>query len=84
MSVHVFLSFYCLLKILGGLMKWVLFQIKGPKNGLIMVIFKLLVLSYVNTTLYFSFFYSNNIKKFYKVQKYKKKFASTTMDLTQL
>ena len=30
-------------------------------------IFKLLVLSYMNTTLYISFFHSNNITKFYVV-----------------
>ena len=36
---------------------------KRPK----MVIFKLLVLSYMLTTLYISFFYSNNITKFYVV-----------------
>ena len=32
-----------------------------------MAIFKLLVLSYMLTTLYISFFYSNNITKFYVV-----------------
>ena len=32
-----------------------------------MAIFKLLVLSYMHTTLYISFFYSNNITKFYVV-----------------
>ena len=32
-----------------------------------MAIFKLLVLSYMHTTLYISFFYSNNITKFYLV-----------------
>ena len=36
---------------------------KRPK----MAIFKLLVLSYMLTTIYFSFFYSNNITKFYVV-----------------
>ena len=46
-----------------------------------MVIFKLLVLSYINTTLYISFPYSNNITKFYVVWKYKKKFESTNMGL---
>ena len=34
---------------------------KRPK----IAIFKLLVLSYMLTTLYISFFYSNNITKFY-------------------
>ena len=46
-----------------------------------MAIFKLLVLSYMHTTLYFYFFYSNNITKFYVVSKYKKKFESTNMGL---
>ena len=36
---------------------------KRPK----MAIFKLLVLSYMHTTLYISFFYSNNITNFYVV-----------------
>ena len=39
-----------------------------------MTIFKLLVLSYMHTTLYISFFYSNNITQFYVVRKFKKKF----------
>ena len=51
------------------------------KKKLKMVIFKLLVLSYMHTTLYISFFYSNNITKFYFVRKYKKKFESTNMGL---
>ena len=38
---------------------------KTPEKRLKMVIFKLLVLSYLHTTLYFSFFYSNNMDKFY-------------------
>ena len=46
-----------------------------------MAIFKLLDLSYMLTTLYISFFYSNNITKFYVVWKYKKKFESTNMGL---
>ena len=33
------------------------------------------------TTLYTSFFYSNNITKFYVMWKYKKKFESTNMGL---
>ena len=37
------------------------------KKRLKMAIFKLLVLSYMHTTLYISFFYSNNIIKFYVV-----------------
>ena len=40
---------------------------KQPKNGLIMAIFKSLALSYKHTTLYSSFFYSNNMEKFYKI-----------------
>ena len=46
-----------------------------------MAIFKLLVLSYMHTTLYISFFYSINITKFYVVWKYKKKFESTNIGL---
>ena len=40
---------------------------KTDGKRLKMVIFKLLVLSYTHTTLYISFFYSNNITKFYVV-----------------
>ena len=42
---------------------------KKQNNGkmLKMAIFKLLVLSYMPTTLYISFFYSNYITKFYVV-----------------
>ena len=40
---------------------------KTAETRLKMVIFKLLVLSYMHTTLYISFFYSNNITKFYVV-----------------
>ena len=47
-------------------MKWA-FRNKTAEKGLRMVIFKLLVLSYMLTTLYISFFYSNNITKFYVV-----------------
>ena len=50
-----------------------------------MVIFKLLYLSYMPTTIYFSYFHTNNIANIamlYLVHKYKKKFESTTMDLT--
>ena len=56
-------------------MKWA-FRNKTAENRPKMAIFKLLVLSYMLTTLYFSFFYSNNITKFYVVRKYKKKFES--------
>ena len=51
-------------KILGGFMKWAL-RNKTAQKVLKMTIFKLLVLSYLQTTLYISFFYSNNITKFY-------------------
>ena len=47
-----------------------------------MVIFKLLYLSYMPTTLYFSYFHTNSLAMFYLVHKYKKKFESTNMDLT--
>ena len=40
---------------------------KTAEKRLKMAIFKLLVLSYMHTTLYISFFYSNNITKFYVV-----------------
>ena len=40
---------------------------KIAEKRLKMAIFKLLVLSYMRTTLYISFFYSNNITKFYVV-----------------
>ena len=53
-------------KILGGFMKWAL-RNKTAEKRLKMAIFKLLVLSYMHTTLYISFFYSNNITKFYFV-----------------
>ena len=41
-------------------MKWAL-RNKTAEKRLKMAIFKLLVLSYMHTTLYISFFYSNNI-----------------------
>ena len=47
-----------------------------------MVIFKLLYLSYMTTTLYLSYFQTNSIAILYLVHKYKKKFESTNMDLT--
>ena len=40
---------------------------KTAEKRLKMASFKLLVLSYMHTTLYFSFFYSNNMRKFYVV-----------------
>ena len=47
-------------------MKWA-FRNKTAEKWMKMAIFKLLVLSYMLTTLYISFFYSNNITKFYVV-----------------
>ena len=47
-------------------MKWA-FRNKTAEKKAKMAIFKLLVLSYMLTTLYISFFYSNNITKFYIV-----------------
>ena len=47
-------------------MKWA-FRNKTAKERLKRAIFKLLVLSYMLTTLYISFFYSNNTTKFYIV-----------------
>ena len=49
-----------------------------------LVIFKLLFLSYMPTTLYFSFYHVNSITMLYIVHKYKKKFESTNMNLTHL
>ena len=48
-----------------------------------MIIFELL-LSYMPTTLYFSFYHTNSIAMLYLVHKYKKKFESTNRDLTYL
>ena len=47
-------------------MKWS-FRNKTAEKRQKMAIFELLVLSYMHTTLYISFFYSNNITKFYVV-----------------
>ena len=47
-----------------------------------MVFFKLLYLSYMPTTLYFSYFHTNSIAMLYVVHKYKKKLESSNMDLT--
>ena len=43
------------------------FKKQTAEKRLNMAIFKLLVLSYMHTTLYISFFYSINIAKFYVV-----------------
>ena len=45
-------------------MKWA-FRNKTAEERLKMAIFKLFLFSYMLTTLYISFFYSNNISKFY-------------------
>ena len=47
-------------------MKWA-FRNKTAGKRLKMAIFKLLFLSYMLSALYISFFYSNNITKFYVV-----------------
>ena len=47
-------------------MKWD-FRNKTAEKRPKMAMFKLLVLSYMLATIYFSFFYSNNITKFYVV-----------------
>ena len=51
---------------------------KTTGKRLKMVIFKLLVLSYMHTT----FFFFKTMNKFYVVWKYKKKLNSTNMELT--
>ena len=62
-----FISILCAnFKILDGFMKWGV-RNKTVEKRLKMVIFKLLVLSYMHTTLYFLFFHSNNMNKFYVV-----------------
>ena len=48
-------------------MKWAFRNKTAKKKRLKMAIFKLLVLSYMLTTLYISFFDSNKITKFYVV-----------------
>ena len=47
-----------------------------------MVVFKLLFLSYMPTTLYFSCHHTKRIAMLYLVHKYKKKFESSNIDLT--
>ena len=47
-------------------MKWGV-KNKTAEKMLIRAIFKLLVLSYMHTTLYISFFYSKKLNKFYVV-----------------
>ena len=62
-KVDVYNVFFSSISILGGFMKWSV-RSKTAEKRLKMAIFKLLVLSYMHTTLYFSFFYSNNMNKF--------------------
>ena len=49
-----------------------------------MVIFILLYLSYMPTTLYLSYFHTNSLAMLYIVHKYKKKLESTNKDLAHL
>ena len=46
-----------------------------------MVIFKLLFLSYMPSTLYFSFYHANSIAMLYLVHKYKKELESINVGL---
>ena len=63
-------------------MKW---RLREPINGLIMAIFKLLVLSYMHTTIiFFILLFEQYGEDQQLVLKYKKEFESTTMGLTQL
>ena len=61
-----FFLWYASFKILGGFMKWGV-RNKTAEKRVKMAIFKSLVLSHMHTTLYFSFFYSKNMNKFYVV-----------------
>ena len=72
----------CSFQIYSGLMK--LDVTNKTKKVLDMIIFKLLFLSYMPTTLYVSFYHANSIAMLYIVHKYQKKFESTNMDLTHL
>ena len=49
-----------------------------------MVIFEMSFLSYMPTTLYFSYFHTNSIAMLYLVHNNKKKFEFTNMDLKHL
>ena len=77
-----FLLSVCSFQIYSGLIKWVALN-KTVYNRLRNGHFQLLYLSYMPTTLYFSYFHTNSIAMLYLVHKYKKKFESTNMDLTQ-
>ena len=76
-----FLLSVCSFQIHSGLMEWDVIN-KTSYKGLEMVIFELLFLSYMPTTLYFSVYHVNSIAMLYVVHKYKKKFESTNIDLT--
>ena len=65
--------------LLDGFIKWGRIK-QAVENMQKSVNFKLLVLSYMYTTLYFSFLYFNYMNKIFD----KKKFKSTNMDLTHL
>ena len=67
-SMSKFLLLVCSFQIYSGLIKWVALN--------------KMYLSYMPTTLYFSYFQTNSIAMLYLVHKYKKKFESTNMDLT--
>ena len=62
-SLSVFLFWCASFEILSGFMKWG-GRRKMAEKRLTLAIFKLLGLSYMHTTLYFLFFYSNNMNKF--------------------
>ena len=77
-----FLLLVCPFQTYSGLMKWVALN-KTAYKSKEMVIFKLLYLSYMPTTIYFSYYHIiNSIAMLYPLHKYKKKFESTNMDLT--
>ena len=72
----------CSFQIYSGLIK--LDMMNKKKKSIKLVIFKLLFLSYMPTTLYVSFYHAYSIAMLYIVHTYKKKFESTNMDLTHL
>ena len=58
------------------------FKLNSVKKAKKWSFFKLLYLSYMPTTLYFSYVHTNSIAMLFLVHKYKKEFESTNMDLT--
>ena len=66
LCVHGLLSQFWVFCVLGGL-KQMGFKKQNSRKKAEMAIFKLVVLSNMHTTLYISFFYSNNTTKFYVV-----------------